>query len=117
MPDSTTLADYALTRLNRVLTSLVVHTGKMADNMNLSYGLFFSQRLLTALIDAGLPRQKAYELVQRLAMRCWSEKISFPEQVREDPESREILGEKLDELFDLSYYSRWEDFIFNRVFS
>lgn len=116
MPDSAILADYALARLDRLLTNLVVRTERMESNMELSYGLFYSQRVLTALIDAGFPRQKAYELVQKLAMRGWNEKLSFPELAREDPDLRAALGDKLDELFDPSFYLQWEDYIFNRVF-
>ena len=116
MPDSTILADYALARLNRVLSNLVVRSERMEANMGLSYGLFYSQRLLTALIDAGFPRQKAYELVQKLAMRGWNEKLSFPDLARKDPDLREALGDKLDDLFDPSFYLQWEDYIFNRVF-
>ena len=66
MPDSTILADYVLNRLCRLLDGLVVKPERMKENMERSYGLYFSQRVLTALIATGLPRQKAYEAVQRL---------------------------------------------------
>lgn len=71
MPDSTILADYVLTRLARLLSGLVVKPERMRENMERSFGLYFSQRVLTALIAAGLPRQQAYEAVQRLAMQSW----------------------------------------------
>lgn len=69
MPDSTILADYILTRLTRLLDGLVVKPERMLENMDRSFGLYFSQRVLTALIATGMPRQQAYEAVQRLAMQ------------------------------------------------
>lgn len=115
-PDSTTLADYALARLNRLVNGLVVHPERMRENMDLSYGLYFSQRLLNALLDAGAPRQKAYEMVQRAAMESWRDKKYFPRVVAEDPELASILGDELSALFDDNFYLRNEDYIFNRVF-
>ena len=67
MPDSTILADYALNRLRRLLANLVVSPERMQENLDRSYGLYFSQRVLTALIDAGHPRQASYVAVQKLA--------------------------------------------------
>lgn len=118
MPDSTIIADYALARLNGILARLNVHPERMQANMDLSFGLYFSQRLLTALVEAGLERQKAYESVQRLAMRSWNEKTPFPALVLADAQMRELLGEAaLEQLFDQAYYLRYEDEIFNRVFN
>ncbi len=117
MPDSTILADYALHRLNRLLTSLVVQPENMLRNMDRSYGLYFSQRVLTALIDAGHPRQEAYVAVQKLAMQSWQTGTSFPSLVRADATMRQVLSEELmDELFDPKFYLRYEDAIYKRVF-
>ena len=117
MPDSTILADYVLTRLARLLEGLVVKPERMRENMERSYGLYFSQRVLTALIATGLPRQKAYEAVQRLAMQSWESRRPFPELVREDADMSGRLGDAaLNELFDPSYYLQHEDEIFARVF-
>jgi len=117
MPDSTILADYVLTRLARLLSGLVVKPERMRENMERSYGLYFSQRVLTALIATGLPRQKAYEAVQRLAMQSWESRKPFPELVRNDPDMSARLGQPaLAELFDPSYYLQHEDEIFARVF-
>lgn len=118
MPDSTILADYMLARLKRILAGLKVHPENMRANMDRSFGLFFSQRVLTALIAAGMPRQKAYETVQRVAMRSWEEKKSFPELAQENPDLLKALGGKtLKEIFDPSYYLRYENAIFARLFS
>ena len=115
MPDSTILADYVLNRLTRLLDGLVVKPDRMKENMDRSFGLYFSQRVLTALIATGMPRQKAYEAVQRLAMQSWETRRSFPELVRADADMRARLGDSLDDLFDPSYYLKHEDVIFARV--
>ncbi|MBD5417936.1 MAG: adenylosuccinate lyase [Desulfovibrio sp.] len=116
MPDSTIMADYALARLNRVLTGLVTHPERMRENMDRSFGLYFSQRVLTALIATGMPRQEAYEAVQRLAMESWQSRRPFPELVKADAAIGGRLGAELDGLFDPAYYLRHEDAIFARVF-
>ena len=115
MPDSTILADYVLNRLTRLLDGLVVKPERMQENMDRSFGLYFSQRVLTALIATGMPRQKAYEAVQRLAMQSWETRRPFPELVRADNDMRSRLGDSLDDLFDPSYYLQHEDTIFARV--
>jgi adenylosuccinate lyase len=118
MPDSTILADYALTRLAELLRRLVVNPGRMRENMEKSFGLCFSQRLLTALVEKGLPRQKAYETVQRLAMRSWEDRQSFPELARTDADIRASLTDaELEDLFDMTYYLRHEDAIYARLFA
>lgn len=117
MPDSTILADYVLTRLTRLLEGLVVKPERMRENMERSYGLYFSQRVLTALIATGLARQKAYEAVQRLAMQSWESRRPFPDLVRDDADMRQRLGQStLNELFDPAFYLQHEDEIFARVF-
>lgn len=117
MPDSTILADYALARLTGILQNLQIHPERMLANMNISYGLYFSQRLLTALVDSGMPRQQAYETVQKLAMRSWNEQISFPELASGDESLRDRLGkEKLAELFNPQFYLQHEDEIYKRIF-
>lgn len=116
MPDSTIIADYALARLTRLLGGLVTHPERMLENMDRSCGLYFSQRVLTALVSAGLPRQEAYEAVQRLAMESWRSRRPFPELVAADPAISARLGAELAELFDPSFYLRHEDAIFARVF-
>lgn len=118
MPDSTILADYSLNRLNGVLQNLQVHADRMFANMDLSYGLFFSQRLLTALIESGIPRQKAYETVQTLAMRSWQTGQPFADLARSDGFILSQLGaDNLDDLFDPRFYLEHENEIFQRVFS
>ena len=105
-----------LNRLRRVLDGLVVKHDRMRENMDRSYGLYFSQRVLTNLIATGMPRQKAYEAVQRLAMQSWNERRPFPDLVKADPDMQAALGDKLNSLFDPSFYLEHEDEIFARIF-
>jgi adenylosuccinate lyase len=118
MPDSTILADYVLHRLANLLDNLRIHPENMDRNLMASGGLFFSQRVLTALVEeAKMPRQEAYVLVQKAAMESWETHTPFPDLVRADPEiAARISGEKLDSLFDPASYLRQEDMIFERVF-
>lgn len=117
MPDSTILMDYILARMTGVLKRLKINGDNMDRNLMGSFGLFYSQRVLIGLVDKGLERQKAYEMVQKVAMNCWENKVSFPESIRADAAIGEYLSSaELDETFDLNYYIRYEDMIFKRVF-
>lgn len=117
MPDSTILADYALARLTRLLANLSVHPQKMLENMQLSCELYFSQRVLTALVDSGLPRQEAYEAVQKLAMQSWQTRQPFPKLVEDSPFMQERLGpDRLAAIFDRGFYLAHESAIFKRIF-
>ncbi|MFO7878217.1 MAG: adenylosuccinate lyase [Desulfovermiculus sp.] len=117
MPDSTILVDYMLNRLASVLQNLRLLPENIEQNLQRSYGLYFSQRILLALVEKGLPRQKAYEMVQSVAMQAWENQHSFPELVRADENLGQYLSSaELDQLFDPQYYLRYEDLIFHRVF-
>jgi adenylosuccinate lyase len=117
MPDSTILIDYMLHRLDTLVTNLRIIPENMERNLHGSFDIYFSQRVLLALVDAGLERQKGYEMVQKLAMHCWQNKVSFPKTVRQDPAMQELLSaETMDRIFDPSYYLRQEEMIFSRVF-
>ena len=117
MPDSTILVDYMLNRLASVLQNLRLIPENINQNLQRSYGLYFSQRILLALVEKGLARQKAYEMVQAIAMQAWENQHSFPDLVRADENLGQYLSSaELDQLFDPQYYLRYEDLIFNRVF-
>jgi adenylosuccinate lyase len=116
IPDATTVLDYALNRFASIIENLVVHPDAMKDNMDRTYGLFNSQRLLIKLIDSGMSREDAYDLVQPLAMRAWSEKRSFREIVEEDGRVGSLIGaEEIDDAFNARYHLRNVDVIFKRV--
>ncbi len=117
-PDSTVLTDFLLHRLGTVLEKLVVYPEQMEKNVYLTRGLIFSQRVMLALMDRGLVRKDAYELVQKHAMDVWnSEDRDLKSELRSDPEVMKYLSkEDLEELFDISYYTKNIDYIFKRVF-
>jgi len=117
MPDSTILADYVLNRLAGLLKNLRIIPENMKRNLEGSYGLFYSQRVLVELIDLGLPRQRAYEMVQAAAMRSWDTRKPFRDEVTNDAEIRQHLSlETLERLFDPCYYLRYVTTILERVF-
>ena len=116
IPDAFLALDYMLDRFTWLVEGLVIRPERMRRNLEASYGLFFSQRLLLALIDSGLERARAYELVQRAAMRAWEEEQDFPDLVRRDSEITSRLdASALDEVFDLGAYTRHADVVFDRL--
>jgi adenylosuccinate lyase len=113
IPDAFLALDYMLDRFAWLVEGLVVRTERMRRNLESSHSLFFSQRLLLALVDSGLPRDEAYRLVQRHALRAWDEEQDFRELVRAD---RELAGRvDLDAVFDLNAYTRHVDTVFERL--
>jgi len=117
VPDSSILADYMLSRLKGILDRLHVYPKRMKENMEKSYGLFNSQRVLLALIDKGTSREYAYDLVQRVAMKSWKTETPFKKLLKKDREVRKYLSAgELDSIFDLRYYLKNIDYIFERVF-
>ena len=120
MPDSTILTDYVLHRLCRLLEGLRIMPENMARNMECSFGLYFSQRVLTALIETGIPRQEAYVMVQRNAMKVWEdiqnavEGPTYRERLEADPEAK-LTKETLDEIFDPWDFLTRKDEVFKRL--
>jgi adenylosuccinate lyase len=116
IPDGTILLDYMLNRFSNILENLVVFEDNMKSNINRTYGLVFSQRLLLMLIDKGLSREDAYDMVQPLAMKAWKEKRPFREIVESSEELQSHLSSKeIADAFDLDYHTRNVDMIFKRV--
>jgi adenylosuccinate lyase len=116
LPDSTILLDYLLHLTTGILAQLDVDPARMAENMEVSHGLIYSQRVLLRLTDTGLPRQVAYEIVQRNAMRAWRERRSFLELLTADPAVTDHLTpDDLKACFDPAWYLRNVDAIFRRV--
>ncbi len=117
IPDNTILVDYMLTRLKGILDGLHVYPKRMKENMARSYGLFNSQRVMLALIDRGLTRDEAYDIVQRNAMLSWKKGIAFKKVLLKDKEVRKYLTTKeIENIFDLGYYLKNVDYIYKRVF-
>ena len=113
IPDAFLALDYMLDRFAWLIEGLVVRPERMRRNLESSHALFFSQRLLLALVESGLERAEAYRLVQRHALRAWDEEQDFRELVRAD---RDLAGRvDLDTVFDLSAYTRHIDTVFERL--
>jgi adenylosuccinate lyase len=113
VPDSFLALDYMLDRFASLVEGLVVFPKRMEENLWSSHGLFFSQKLLLALVEAGLSRDDAYRLVQRNSMRAWDESRDFRELCRADEEI--ATRTDLDAVFDLSTYTRHVDTMFERL--
>jgi adenylosuccinate lyase len=113
IPDAFLTLDYMLDRFAWLVEGLVVRTERMRENLESSHGLYFSQRVLLALVESGLARDEAYRLVQRHAMRAWDEGLDFPSLVRADPEIAARID--LDSVFDANVYTRHVDTVFERL--
>lgn len=116
LPDSCLALDYILDLFTGVMRGLTVYPDKMRENINLTKGLVFSQRVMLALINKGLSRQTAYKIVQRNAMQAWREKTEFSLLLEGDPEVSEhmTVGE-LRSIFDYSVFISHIDEVFVRV--
>jgi adenylosuccinate lyase len=116
MPDAIMLLDYMLNRYRKVLLNLTVFEDRMLQNIYLTNGVIFSQRVLTKLIDKGLSREEAYDKVQSLAMISFNKGIDFKGLLMDDSIiNKMITNEELDELFKVEYFLINVDEIFNRV--
>ena len=116
LPDSTILLDYMLHTMIRILEGLQVFPERLRENFERSHGLIYSQRVLLKLAEKGLPRQRAYEIVQANAMTAWREQRSFQELLAKDPEvGRHLTAGELKECFDPAWYLRNVDVIYRRL--
>jgi adenylosuccinate lyase len=113
IPDAFLALDYMLERFAWLVEGLVVRPERMRRNLEASYFLFFSQRVLNGLVESGLARDDAYRLVQRAAMRAWEEELDFRELCRADEEIASHLD--LGSTFELGAYTRHIDTVFARL--
>lgn len=116
LPEGTTLLDYMLHRFNNILSNLDVFPERMLQNMNLTHGLIYSQRVLLKLIDQGLSREAAYDLVQPLTAQAWDHQQSFKQLVEDNQEIGKYLSPaEIADAFDYHYHLQHVDDIFQRV--
>ena len=116
LPDTTILVDYILTRINKIIKTLTVFPERMKQNMDATYGLIYSQRVLLKLIDTGMSRESAYDLVQPLTAKSWDEQLQFKPLVEGNAEIREHSDQAaIDDAFDYHYHLRHVDDIFKRL--
>jgi adenylosuccinate lyase len=116
IPDSTTLLNYMLNRFSKIIKELTVFPETMQKNMDHSLGLVFSQQVMLALINQGVTREEAYEIVQPLAMDAWSTQSPFLELVLASTRVGELLSEEaIKSCFDYNYHVKYVDVIFKRL--
>ena len=116
LPDACILLDYMLDLFAFIIRGLHVYPERMRENLEASYGLPFSQRVLLALIEKGMNRQEAYKIVQSNAMRSWEQRTPYLELLAEDPAVTSRLSrEELESLFDYEFYLQHVDESFHRL--
>ena len=115
-PDATVTLDFALNRMNEVVNSMKINKNNMKKNLDLTKGLFFSQRVMLFLTEKGLKREVAYRIVQKCALRAIDQNISFYDSLMEDKKIKDIITvNNLKNLFDFGYHTKKINVIFNRV--
>ena len=114
-PDATIALDFALHRLSNVVRSLNVYPKNMKKNLDITNGIFFSQRILLELTTVGFTREQSYKIVQKNAMQAWKENSSFYNKIVSDKKiTNKIPVNKLKKLFDFSYHTKKINIIFKR---
>ena len=114
-PDATIALDFALHRLSNVVKNLNIYPKNMKKNLNITNGIFYSQRVLLELTAVGFTREESYKIVQKNAMQAWRENSSFYDKIISDKKiTNKIPVNKIKKLFDFSYHSKKINIIFNR---
>ena len=114
-PDATIALDFALDRLSEVVKNLNVYPKNMRKNLNITNGIFFSQRVLLELTNVGFTREESYKIVQNNAMQAWKENSSFYDKIISDKKiTNKIPVNKLKKLFDFDYHTKRINIIFKR---
>ena len=111
LPDATIALDYMQALATRLARGMVVHADRMRENIDLTYGALFSQRVLLALVQSGLQRDDAYRIAQRTAQQAWDTRTPLREILEAEPE----LGLDLDAIFDLGHYTKHAREIVSRL--
>lgn len=116
LPDATSVLDYMLNRMTNILNNLQVFPDTMRANMDRTYGLIYSQRLLLKLVDKGMSREGAYDTVQPLTARSWDEQLQFKDLVEaNDTITERLTQDEIDEAFDYNWHLKHVDDIFARL--
>ena len=116
LPDSCMALDYIMDIFTGVINGLRVYPDRMKQNIEMTRGLVFSQRVMLALVESGLSRERAYEITQRCAMRSWEESLDFRQLLRDEPDVTDHLpGDELEAIFDYNYYMRFVENSYMRL--
>lgn len=117
-PDSFIITDYLLAEMSDIIKNWNVHTDRMRENIELTRGLVFSQRVLLALTRKGLSREEAYLLVQRNSLKAWEDELHLKDLLLDDTDVAEHLSaDEIDACFSLDPYLDKIDYMFDRVFN
>lgn len=116
-PEAFITLSYILRRMNKVVSNLIINEDSIKKNINLTYGVIFSQRILSYLIEKGINREEAYDLVQSLALISYQDKVHFKKMLESNENINKIISKKeLDDLFSTDFYLKNIDYIYDRVF-
>ena len=116
LPDATIAVDYMLNRFSRIIDNLTVFPENMKRNIDRTHGVIFSQRVLLSLIDNGMSREEAYDLVQPNAMKAWETETHFRTLIEQEPQITKVLSQdQIDDCFDYTYHLKNVDQIFARM--
>ncbi len=116
LPDATIALNYMLNRFGNIVKNLTVYSDNMKRNMDRTFGLIYSQRVLLSLIDKGMSREEAYDLVQPKAMQAWERQVPFRELIESDGEiAKRLSKEEIADCFDYKYHLKNVDVIFKRL--
>ena len=116
IPDATIALNYMLSRFGNIIKNLTVFPENMKRNMDRTLGLIYSQRVLLALIDKGLPREEAYDTVQPRAMEAWEKQVPFRSLIEQDEKiTSKLSAAEIDDCFDYNYHLKHVDTIFERL--
>lgn len=116
LPDTTIALNYMLNRFGNIVKNLTVFPENMKRNIDKTHGVIFSQRVLLALIDKGMTREEAYDLVQPKAMQAWETETSFKQLVEQNEQIASKLSQgEIDDCFDYTYHLKNVDLIFDRI--
>jgi adenylosuccinate lyase len=116
-PDATIVLHFALVRFKGLIEKLIVYPERMLENLERTHGLLYSQRVMLALAGKGLSRERAYETVQKPAMVCWRTGKPLQSLLWKEKAVRDLLSkQEFEALFDIGYYLKNVDYIFDRVF-
>ncbi len=116
-PDATILLDFMLSRFTSLMKNLLVYPERMMANLNMTRGLVFSQMVLLTFVEKGMSREDSYAIVQKNAMKSWSENLDFKQLLLEDKQVMSYLNsEDIEKVFRLENFLGQVNFIFDRVF-
>ena len=116
LPDATELLDYMLCRFKGILENLNVYPENMLSNIRRTHGVIFAQRMMNALIEKGLSRERAYDTVQPISMKSWTEGLDYQTLLKDNEEVMALLSpEEVDSCFTLDYYFKNVDYIFKKT--